>query len=162
MRELGLATLLVLAFGCEGEMGPQGEMGAAGQMGEMGEPGTANVSHSDWFSLDAYTNKVKGTIIQGTTEALNYRFEAPAITLEILETGSVQFFLRQLSDGETVGVLPLPITSYSSLNVDVPHLGVGTFTLRIYTPGVTPVSDVELVEDLEIFRYVVIPSGAPL
>jgi hypothetical protein len=46
--------------------------------------------------------------------------------------------------------------------MDISGLGEGEFWIRIYRPGSTSVGDAILGEDVDAFRYVIIPAGMPL
>ena len=46
--------------------------------------------------------------------------------------------------------------------MDISGLGEGEFWIRIYRPGSTSVGDAILGEDVDAFRYVVIPADMPL
>jgi len=95
--------LLTTALGC-GDAGPPGAMGEEGPQdkpGPKGEPGTANVIYSEWFSLDEASDKFTYSIISGTTGVIGYTFDAPAITTDIVDRGTVQLYFRSPPTGET-------------------------------------------------------------
>jgi len=98
-----LTTIALLACsaedGVDGLNGKDGEVGLTGPAGPMGN---ANVVYSTWKS---FQSSQRDTLIDGTKLRVNHLIE-PKLTQNIIDTGSIQVFMRFQST-----VWPLPITS---------------------------------------------------
>lgn len=161
MRTIALAVFICVSCADDGERGPAGPAGTKGDKGDTGdtgEPGTANVIYSDWFALDTYSRKTAHRVNASTTGLL-YEFTAPAITQEILDKGLVVVFFQ--FDGF---VRVLPVYNYTGLDIDMEllYLRQSKLFLLVKRNAVVLTADDEIiVENMDLFRYVVIPGGNP-
>lgn len=145
-----LSFMLVLGLGmmgCEGPQGPQGEQGQQGEQGPQGDQGpegTANVMYSDWLPLDWDAN---------TSTFKEMYIDAPEITEEFLESGTILCFVRNSVDQ----VYSVPMSSRNfSWYFFTRNQRLTLAARRI--DGTTGAISTEFAE----VRYVLIPGGTPV
>ncbi len=147
-RLVTLVVLSVALFSCEGEdgaIGPQGEQGEQGSQGEQGEPGTANVIYSDWIDSEFENDITDGF------DAFN--IDAPEITQEILDTGTILVYARSTTNT----IYQVPVTFYGILNESYFFRVINAGTLNI---GVEGIGTNNIGEPFlnDVFRYIIIPG----
>lgn len=151
-----VATCLLLSCSKDGEQGaigpqgPQGEQGPAGAQGEAGEDGaigTANVIYSDWMVSEFDAN----IIATGS----GYMVDAPDLTQEIIDSGVILGFGKNIPLVGSPDVFQLPFISSSNqyyLTAQDPlELRISVSSIDGTSVGTT------LFEE---YRYVLIPGGA--
>ncbi|MEP5617710.1 MAG: collagen-like protein, partial [Flavobacteriaceae bacterium] len=139
--------------GEQGEDGPQGvagEDGADGQdgaQGEQGEAGAANVIYSDWIDSEFDTNI--------TDAAAGIDLEAPSLTQEIIDQGTVLVYGRNIALPSNE-IFPLP-QIISNDNHGFRVSGPENIRLTISSLDGAAVGS-RIIED---YRYILIHGGQP-
>ncbi|MFD2563460.1 collagen-like triple helix repeat-containing protein [Aquimarina rubra] len=152
VRLITVLVLSVVIFSCEGEdgaIGPQGEQGEQGPQGEQGEPGTANVMYSDWID-SGFENDI--------TDGFDaFNIDAPEITQEILDTGTILVYARSTTNT----IYQVPVTFYGFLNESYFFRVINAGTLNI---GVEGIGTNNIGEPFlnDVFRYIIIPGGVAI
>ncbi len=149
------SCMLIIAVSCS-----KGHDGPAGPAGVAGPAGTANVIYSTWFTPSAYKkNTVFGTY------GFNYDDAAPAITQNMLDSGTVTTF------GKLDGYNPViwPAAQVSALPISITYMYGSTPNIDTWSALVTPGNfRIRLVSSLNAyssisnahqFRYIVIPGA---
>ena len=127
--------------------------------GDTGPAGTANVIFSDWFKPDTYK---KDTIFG--IWGFNYIQDAPAITQNVLDSGTVIVY------GKLLGYNPLvwPVTQIAPLPISLTYVSGGTTTdtwsslVSVGTVKIRFVNDKNTygsISNAHLFRYVIIPGA---
>ncbi len=130
--------------GTNGAPGAQGSQGPAGPQGPQGNTGTANVIYSGW------TKKTNANWVNVNTTASTTTLEAPALTADLLSSGTVLVYIRY-----NLVVYPLAHTFNANIGTIDFSIVPGVITIRNY------IDFVKLVKPLgdADFRYVLIPGG---
>jgi len=127
--------------------------------GDTGPAGTANVIFSDWFKPDAY---IKDTVFG--IWGYNYTKDAPAVTQNVLDSGTVIVYGKLL--GYNVRVWPT--TQVAPLPISLTYVQGTTMTdtwTGIASPGQIKIRFVNdknywtSISNEHMFRYVIIPGG---
>ncbi|HEY8398337.1 MAG TPA: hypothetical protein VIK80_10370 [Flavihumibacter sp.] len=157
MLLFAIISVVACSKGKEGPVGPQGPQGPQGPIG------TANVIYSDWFKPNTYT----ATTAFGT-RYLSYEQNAPAITEDILNTGTVIVFGKLHGYNENIWprqqISAMPITimfmQANVMNIDnwTALVTVGKITIRLVNSTNTYIT----INNSHEFRYVIIPGGQGL
>lgn len=127
--------------------------------GDDGEPGTANVKYSEWFTPAPYK---KDTIFG--IWGFNYIQDAPAITEDILQKGTVLTFGKLLGyngliwPANQVGQLPINLT-YNQAGVTTDTWSAGLSPGKIKIRFVNDRNTYTTIATQHQFRYIVIPGG---
>lgn len=155
VRLITVVMLSIFIFSCEGEdgaVGPQGEQGPQGDQGpqgEQGEPGTANVMYSDWIG-SGFENDI--------TDGFDaFNIDAPEITQEILDTGTILVYARSTTNT----IYQVPVTFYGFLNENYFFRVINAGTLNIGVEGVG-INDIGEPFLNDVFRYIIIPGGVAI
>ncbi len=134
--------------GPAGPAGPQGAQGDQGPQGEQGDPGTANVIYSDWIDSEFDAN----IIATGSS----FDIDAPDMTQEIIDSGVIMVFGRNIPVIGTPDVFQLPHVSndnrYFFSAEDAEQLRITVSSTEGASVGTTFFED---------YRYVLIPGGQP-
>jgi len=96
-----LLVISVFIFSCEADKGDIGPRGEIGPKGDSGEKGISNIIYSDWVDTE-FKADINST-------AAFFRIDAPEITPEILNSGTVLIYG---DSGNSIGqsITTLPIT----------------------------------------------------
>ncbi|WP_299435718.1 hypothetical protein [uncultured Aquimarina sp.] len=152
VRLIPVVILSALIFSCEGEdgaIGPQGEQGEQGPQGDQGEPGTANVMYSDWID-SGFENDI--------TDGFDaFNIDAPEITQEILDTGTILVYARSTTNT----IYQVPVTFHGFLNENYFFRVITAGTLNIGVEGIG-INDIGEPFLNDVFRYIIIPGGATI
>lgn len=136
--------------GDPGAQGQQGEEGPKGEQGPKGDTGTANVIYSDWIPTE-FPNNI-------TTSGAGFDIDAPNLTMDIMNKGTVMVFGRNLTIfGFDYFALPF-ITSGDQHNFRIEKEKVLRITAATLSGAVSSQVGNPFFED---YRYVIIPGGKP-
>lgn len=133
-----------------------------GDDGVDGQPGTANVKYySEWFTASPWR---KDTVF--TIWGFNYVKAAPAITQQILDSGTVLTFGKMLGYNplvwpvNEVGQLPINLT-YNSGGVTTDTWSASAYVGNLKIRFVNDKNTYTSIATNHMFRYVIIPGGVP-
>lgn len=127
--------------------------------GDTGPAGTANVIFSDWFKPDTYK---KDTVFG--IWGFNYIQDAPAITQNILDSGTVIVYGKLLGYNQLVW----PTNQVAPLPISLTYVQGGTVTdtwSGLASPGKVKIRFINdhniytSISNAHLFRYVIIPGG---
>ncbi|NII29254.1 hypothetical protein HB364_29515 [Pseudoflavitalea sp. X16] len=130
-----------------------------GDTGPAGPPGTANVTYSEWFTPNPY---IKDTVFG--VWGFKYNKSAPAITQQVLDSGTVLTFGKLL--GYSISIWPANVVQQLpiQLTYNVGNVTTDTWSARL-TPGNLQIRFVNdrntytSIATLHQFRYIIIPGG---
>ena len=160
-----VVACVLAATGCiEGPVGPEGPNGEQGPVGPEGDPGTANVIHSDWLTLDTALDSGTDVLpngFDGSTAVRTYSFAAPEIKQEILDAGSVDVYFGTLdAEGMVDRVVTLPVSGlvgFVTQGAEVLRLEVGEVVVMFFNAGSTAAPTFQ--ENNAAIRYVITLGG---
>jgi hypothetical protein len=130
--------------------------------GDTGPAGTANVSFSPWFKPDVYK---KDTVFG--IWGFKYDYAAPAITQNIIDSGTVLVFGKLLGYNGLIW----PVGQVGQLPITLTYVSAGTTTdtwSALVTAGnlrirfVNDKNTYNTISNAHLFRFVVIPGGVPV
>ncbi|WP_282089546.1 hypothetical protein [Aquimarina algiphila] len=150
--------------GAIGPAGPAGVDGTDGVDGQDGVPGTANVIYSEWIEHGFELGDGLGVTLAG------FDIEAPEITEKVLEQGVVLVFgrtLTEVAEEVEIDVYQLPYTFYDKNaqyrhRIKPPTGDKATGIIRIQVVSTDGNTLGGAVEEINQYRYVIIPGGAPV
>jgi hypothetical protein len=129
---------------------------------KKGDTGTANVQYSPWFKPDVYK---KDTVFG--TWGFRYDHPVPAITQNIIDTGTVLVFAKLLGYNSLIW----PLNQVAQMPITLTYQSGGV-TNDTWTASVSPGNlRIRFVNDRNIyntianqhqFRYIIIPGGVPV
>lgn len=127
--------------------------------GDTGPAGTANVSFSDWFKPDVYK---KDTVFG--IWGFNYTQAAPAITQNVLDSGTVIVYGKLLGYNPlvwpTAQIAPLPISlTYVQGSIMTDTWSALTSPGQIKIRFINDKNYYGSIANAHQFRYVIIPGG---
>ncbi|UBM58794.1 collagen-like protein [Marinilongibacter aquaticus] len=149
-------TIFCMAWGLfscggdDGEVGPQGPQGNQGPQGIQGEAGTANVTYSDWMSVNYLSGGAQQNNIMGLEIFKGSEFN--------LDTDVALVYGRKNS-GTNAGVYALPFSLNSQSEYYYYVLAEGTGGTHLQVRVTTTDGGTNLFTYFDEYRYVVIPGG---